>query len=118
MANPKSILFVTTADTDLLTAGRALEGLPPDFAGLKAFNPAFLKTAEEQQQLILLLHNQVTRATHATSTIMKRLTTTEWTCFRHCVSLPLIQFQSFMLIKRCVDPQLGTTLLYILKHIT
>ena len=52
MADPKSILFVTTADTDLLTAERALEALPADLAELKAFNPAFLKTAEEQQQLM------------------------------------------------------------------
>ena len=34
------ILFVTTADTDLLTADRALEGLPADFPEVKAFNPA------------------------------------------------------------------------------
>jgi len=36
------ILFVTTADTDLLTADRALEGLPADFPEVKAFNPANL----------------------------------------------------------------------------
>ena len=36
------ILFVTTADTDLLTADRALEGLPTDFPEVKAFNPANL----------------------------------------------------------------------------
>ncbi|MEO2140742.1 MAG: cobaltochelatase subunit CobN, partial [bacterium] len=34
------ILFVTTADTDLLTADRALEDLPADFPEVKAFNPA------------------------------------------------------------------------------
>ena len=36
------ILFVTTADTDLLTADRALEGLPAEFPEVKAFNPANL----------------------------------------------------------------------------
>ena len=38
------ILFVTTADTDLLTADRALEGLPEDFPEVTAFNPANLST--------------------------------------------------------------------------
>ena len=39
------ILFVTTADTDLLTADRALEGLPEDFPEVRAFNPANLSAA-------------------------------------------------------------------------
>ena len=39
------ILFVTTADTDLLTADRALDGLPDDFPEVKAFNPANLAAA-------------------------------------------------------------------------
>ncbi|MBT98854.1 MAG: cobaltochelatase subunit CobN, partial [Dehalococcoidia bacterium] len=39
---PSLILFVTTADTDLLTADRALESLPADFPEVKAFNPANL----------------------------------------------------------------------------
>ena len=39
------ILFVTTADTDLLTADRALEGLPEDFPEIRAFNPANLSPA-------------------------------------------------------------------------
>ena len=34
------ILFVTTADTDLLAADRALEAMPADFPEAKAFNPA------------------------------------------------------------------------------
>ncbi len=50
------ILFVTTADTDLLTADRALEGLPADFPEIKAFNPANLasgSTEEDGQRQIL-----------------------------------------------------------------
>ena len=46
------ILFVTTADTDLLTADRALEGLPVDFPEVKAFNPANLSGDGEQQQIL------------------------------------------------------------------
>ena len=46
------ILFVTTADTDLLTANRALEGLPADFPEIKAFNPANLTGEAEQQQIL------------------------------------------------------------------
>ena len=46
------ILFVTTADTDLLTADRALEGLPADFPEVKAFNPANLSGEGEQQQIL------------------------------------------------------------------
>ena len=46
------ILFVTTADTDLLTADRALEGLPVDFQEVKAFNPANLPGSGEQQVIL------------------------------------------------------------------
>ena len=46
------ILFVTTADTDLLTADRALEGLPVDFQEVKAFNPANLPGSGEQQIIL------------------------------------------------------------------
>jgi len=46
------ILFVTTADTDLLTADRALDGLPADFPEIKAFNPANLSGDEEQRQIL------------------------------------------------------------------
>ncbi|MQF88955.1 MAG: cobaltochelatase subunit CobN [SAR202 cluster bacterium] len=49
---PSLILFVTTADTDLLTADRALEGLPADFPEVKAFNPANLSGEGEQQQIL------------------------------------------------------------------
>ena len=50
------ILFVTTADTDLLTADRALEGLPAEFPDIKAFNPANLvadSAKEDGQKQIL-----------------------------------------------------------------
>ncbi len=46
------ILFVTTADTDLLTADRALDGLPADFPEVKAFNPANLSGDDEQQEIL------------------------------------------------------------------
>ena len=46
------ILFVTTADTDLLTADRALEGLTVDFPEVKAFNPANLPGSGEQQVIL------------------------------------------------------------------
>ena len=50
------ILFVTTADTDLLTADRAVEALPANFSELKAFNPANLdgnsETEGGQQQIL------------------------------------------------------------------
>ena len=46
------ILFVTTADTDLLTADRALEGLPADFPEVKAFNPANLPADSGQQEIL------------------------------------------------------------------
>ena len=50
------ILFVTTADTDLLTADRAVEALPANFSELKAFNPANLDgnsdTEGGQQQIL------------------------------------------------------------------
>ena len=46
------ILFVTTADTDLLTADRALEGLPGDFPEVRAFNPANLSDDGGQQEIL------------------------------------------------------------------
>ena len=46
------ILFVTTADTDLLTADRALAGLPADFPEVTAFNPANLSGDGEQQAIL------------------------------------------------------------------
>jgi hypothetical protein len=39
------ILFVTTADTDLLAADRALEAMPADFPEAKAFNPANMSSS-------------------------------------------------------------------------
>ncbi|NQW22110.1 MAG: cobaltochelatase subunit CobN [SAR202 cluster bacterium] len=46
------ILFVTTADTDLLTADRAVESLPDDFPEVKAYNPANLSGDAEQQEIL------------------------------------------------------------------
>jgi cobaltochelatase CobN len=53
MAAQKTLLFVTTADTDLLTADRALAGLPLDFPKVLAYNPASLHTQEERDGLLL-----------------------------------------------------------------
>tara|TARA_B110000196_G_C20513068_1_gene372118 strand:- start:50 stop:298 length:249 start_codon:yes stop_codon:yes gene_type:complete len=39
------ILFVTTADTDLLAADRALEAMPADFPEAKAFNPVNMSSS-------------------------------------------------------------------------
>ena len=43
----KSILFITTADTDILTADRALSGLPQGIPEVAAVNPASLTTDSE-----------------------------------------------------------------------
>jgi len=48
----KTILFVTTADTDILTADRALSALPEDFPQVVAFNPVTLDTPEAQENLM------------------------------------------------------------------
>ncbi len=45
----KSILFITTADTDILTADRALAGLPQGFPGVVAVNPS-ARTAESGEE--------------------------------------------------------------------
>ena len=51
--NRKVIVFVTTADTDLLTADRALAGITyPEFPVVDAFNPATLLTPEDQTRLL------------------------------------------------------------------
>ena len=42
----KSILFITTADTDILTADRALAGLPAGFPRIDAVNPSSLPRDE------------------------------------------------------------------------
>ena len=47
----KNILLITTADTDILTADRALAGLPEGFARVTAYNPSFAATPEAQTQL-------------------------------------------------------------------
>ncbi|MEK7878531.1 MAG: cobaltochelatase subunit CobN, partial [candidate division NC10 bacterium] len=52
MAAQKHLLFVTTADTDLLTADHALAGLPQDFPKVLAYNPAALHTQEERDGLL------------------------------------------------------------------
>ena len=53
MPEPPTILFVTTADTDLLTADRALSGISyPDFPKVEAFNPAGLNSPEGHDQLL------------------------------------------------------------------
>ena len=44
----KSILFITTADTDILTADRALGGLPAGFTPVNAVNPVSLDRDAEQ----------------------------------------------------------------------
>ncbi|HIN06568.1 MAG TPA: hypothetical protein EYM65_10080, partial [Dehalococcoidia bacterium] len=54
-AAPKNtnIVFLSTADTDLLTADRALAEMPyPNFPQVLAFNPAKLDTPEAQSELL------------------------------------------------------------------
>ena len=49
----KSIIFVTTADTDLLTADRALAGISyPEFPRIQTFNPSKLDSPEAQAELL------------------------------------------------------------------
>ncbi len=48
----KTIVFVTTADTDILTAGRALEELPPDFPHVMAFNPVYQDSSQPGEDLM------------------------------------------------------------------
>ena len=48
----KSVVLVTTADTDLLTAHRALADLPGDFPPVHAFNPVSLDTEASRTQLL------------------------------------------------------------------
>ena len=53
MPEPKTIVFVTTADTDLLTADRALAGIPhPDFPAVLAFNPSALDVTQNSGRLL------------------------------------------------------------------
>ena len=48
MQQQKSILFFTTADTDILTADRALSALPAGFPQVAAVNPSSLSRDEER----------------------------------------------------------------------
>ena len=48
----RTMLFVTTADTDILTAERALAGLPDEFPQVLAFNPITIDTPEAQEALL------------------------------------------------------------------
>ena len=48
----KSVVLVTTADTDLLTADRALAALPGDFPPVYAWNPIGLDTVDARSQLL------------------------------------------------------------------
>ena len=50
---PKSIVFVTTADTDILTADRAVASLAlPDFPPVVAYNPVAFEGEKSRQELL------------------------------------------------------------------
>ena len=53
----KTVLFVTTADTDIRTAERALGGMPDDYPHVSAFNPVALETPEAQEELMTALED-------------------------------------------------------------
>ena len=48
----QSVVFVTTADTDILTADRALSGLPEGSPQVRAYHPAALDSEEARQELL------------------------------------------------------------------
>ena len=48
----KSVVFVTTADTDILTADRALAGLPVGGPQVRAYHPMALDTDEARRELL------------------------------------------------------------------
>ena len=50
----RSILLITTADTDMLTAERALSSLPHDFPQVVALNPASIQTGDLTNQIMAL----------------------------------------------------------------
>ena len=52
MPDRKTILFVTTADTDILAADRALSGLPEDFSSVRAFNSESVELSQEHDLLL------------------------------------------------------------------
>ena len=49
---PKPVVFVTTADTDILTADRAMAGLPESSPRVRAYHPMALETEEARQELL------------------------------------------------------------------
>ncbi len=51
-AKRKSILFISTADTDILAADRALADMPKGFARVTAYNPAFITNKESQEAVL------------------------------------------------------------------
>ncbi len=51
-AKRTTILFVTTADTDILAADRALAGMPKGFAREAAYNPVFISSQESREELL------------------------------------------------------------------
>ena len=48
----KPIIFVTTADTDILAADRALSNLPEDFPAVQAFNSDSVDTPQDHDRLL------------------------------------------------------------------
>ena len=52
MPDRKPIVFVTTADTDILTADRALTSLPEDFPAIRAFNSESVESSQDQDGLL------------------------------------------------------------------
>ena len=52
MPDRKPIVFVTTADTDILAADQALSGLPEDFPPVHAFNPESVDRLQDQDRLL------------------------------------------------------------------
>ena len=47
-----SVVFVTTADTDILTADRALSGVPEGFPQVRAYHPVALETDDARQEIL------------------------------------------------------------------
>ena len=52
MPDRKPIVFVTTADTDILAADQALSSLPEDFPAVRAFNSESVDSSQEQDLLL------------------------------------------------------------------
>ncbi|CAI8000055.1 Uncharacterized protein MJ0908 [Geodia barretti] len=47
-----SVVFVTTADTDILTADRALSGLPEGIPQVRAYHPVALETDDARREIL------------------------------------------------------------------